>query len=179
MFKLRDSALTDGLDPDSGCHPRRDTDLPHRQVSQSLLQRAVAKVGVDGVLAAFPPSQHAALLAYWPVFARPEQLEPDGDWRVWLILAQYVVSARAALVPRPSRMGPVKYLGCHIALVGRTAADVRDVMVRALLTLWRGGVLNQDEVPLPVPGSARALICCCCWRGAMGQGARRIQPRSL
>jgi phage terminase large subunit-like protein len=59
---------------------------------------------------------------------RPEQLPPGGDWSTWLILAgrgagktragaEWVRSlAEAATVPR-------------IALVGPTAADVRDTMV--------------------------------------------------
>jgi phage terminase large subunit-like protein len=64
----------------------------------------------------------------WASIARPEQLPPDGKWSTWLILAgrgagktrtgaEWVRSlAEAASVPR-------------IALVGPTAADVRDTMV--------------------------------------------------
>ena len=64
----------------------------------------------------------------WLASARPEQIPPPGDWSVWLILAgrgagktrtgaEWVRSlAEAATVPR-------------IALVGPTAADVRDVVV--------------------------------------------------
>lgn len=39
--------------------------------------------------------------------------------------------------------------GSHGALVGATAADVRDVMVRALITPWNGGAL--EEIPVYEP----------------------------
>jgi phage terminase large subunit-like protein len=64
----------------------------------------------------------------WPYRARPEQLPPPGDWRVWLLLAgrgfgktrtgaEFV---RARVGARTAR---------RIALVAPTAADARDVMV--------------------------------------------------
>jgi phage terminase large subunit-like protein len=64
----------------------------------------------------------------WRSIARPEQLPPPGDWSIWLILAgrgagktrsgaEWVRGlAESASVPR-------------IALVGPTAADVRDTMI--------------------------------------------------
>ena len=68
------------------------------------------------------------LEADWQSIARPEQLAPEGNWSTWIYCggrgtgktragAEWVRSlAEAASVPR-------------IALVGPTAADVRDVMV--------------------------------------------------
>jgi phage terminase large subunit-like protein len=64
----------------------------------------------------------------WPYRARPGQLPPPGDWRVWLLLAgrgfgktrtgaEFV---RARVGARTAR---------RIALVAPTAADARDVMV--------------------------------------------------
>jgi predicted phage terminase large subunit-like protein len=64
----------------------------------------------------------------WTFQARPEQLPPDGDWLTWLILsgrgwgktrtgAEFVIEeVRAGRAPR-------------VHLVGRSAADVRDVMI--------------------------------------------------
>ena len=64
----------------------------------------------------------------WTAIARPAQLSPPGDWSTWIIMAgrgfgktragaEWVRSlAEAASVAR-------------IALVGPTAADVRDTMV--------------------------------------------------
>jgi phage terminase large subunit-like protein len=66
----------------------------------------------------------------WQSIARPSQLPPSGDWSIWLVLAgrgfgktrcgaEWVrAQAEAASVAR-------------IALVGPTAADVRDTMVEA------------------------------------------------
>ncbi len=50
----------------------------------------------------------------------------------------------------------MQYPGCHIALIGRTAADVRDVMVRALTTPWVGGALQPHTIPVHSP-STRSL----------------------
>jgi len=79
-------------------------------------------------LASLSVDEKAELLYDWRFWARENQLEPGGDWFVWLILAgrgygksrsgAEWVRARAAAVP-----------GCRIALVARTAADYRDVMV--------------------------------------------------
>ncbi len=81
--------------------------------------------------------QAKQLIHDWNFRARDEQLPPPGDWRVWLLLAgrgfgktrtgaEYV---RARVEARTAR---------RIALVGPTAADVRDVMVEGesgLLTI--------------------------------------------
>lgn len=68
------------------------------------------------------------LLHDWRFWARPDQIAPPGDWRTWLILAgrgwgktrtgaEWVRSEVEA-----GRRG-------RLALIGATAADVRDVMI--------------------------------------------------
>jgi predicted phage terminase large subunit-like protein len=68
------------------------------------------------------------LLHDWRYWARPDQLPPAGDWRTWLILAgrgwgktrtgaEWVRAEVEA-----NRRG-------RLALIGATAADVRDVMI--------------------------------------------------
>ena len=63
----------------------------------------------------------------WAQTARPEQLPPPGDWRVWLILAGRgwgkTRSAAEWCVTKALR-----YPGCRIALVARTIGDARDTM---------------------------------------------------
>jgi phage terminase large subunit-like protein len=64
----------------------------------------------------------------WPLWARREQLPPAGDWSTWLVLAgrgwgktrtgAEWIRSKASELP-----------GCRLALVARTAADARDVMV--------------------------------------------------
>jgi phage terminase large subunit-like protein len=63
----------------------------------------------------------------WEFWARPEQLPPEGDWRVWMILAgrgfgktrALVEWCRAQIEAGHSRGG----------LIARTSADARDVLV--------------------------------------------------
>lgn len=80
------------------------------------------------VLAELRDDEAEALLCDWQAWARKEQLAPGGDWLTWLILsgrgwgktrtgAEWVIG-RARKNPR-----------WRIALVARTAADVRDTMV--------------------------------------------------
>lgn len=64
----------------------------------------------------------------WGLWARDSQLPPEGDWRVWLLLAgrgfgktrSGAEFVRAQVAARKAR---------HVALVAPTAADARDVMV--------------------------------------------------
>lgn len=79
-------------------------------------------------LATITDEQAAALYFDWDIWARPKQREPEGNWRVWLILAGRgfgKTRTGAETTRRKVEEGQAK----RIALVGRTAADVRDVMV--------------------------------------------------
>jgi phage terminase large subunit-like protein len=65
----------------------------------------------------------------WTLWARSKQLEPSGDWDILGLVA-----GKGGGKTRPGaemvRARAEKYPGIRIALVGRTAADVRDVMVQ-------------------------------------------------
>uniref|UniRef100_A0A6H1ZAG4 Putative terminase n=1 Tax=viral metagenome TaxID=1070528 RepID=A0A6H1ZAG4_9ZZZZ len=67
------------------------------------------------------------LLYTWPIWARPEQLPPEGDWSVWLVLAgRGFGKTRLGAEYIRSRVAE----GVHrVALIAETAADARDVMV--------------------------------------------------
>ena len=79
-------------------------------------------------LAELSPAERARALYAWELWARPDQLPPAGDWRVWLL--------RGGRGSGKTRTG-AEWVRAHveagnyrrIALVGRTWADVRDVMV--------------------------------------------------
>src|SRR5215813_58442 len=82
----------------------------------------------DELITALTPAQPRALLHEWLFWARPNQLPPDGNWRVWLLLAGRgfgktrtgAEMIRARAVARTAR---------RFALVAPTAGDARDVMV--------------------------------------------------
>lgn len=64
----------------------------------------------------------------WMHHARPEQKEPEGNWRLWLILAGRgfgKTRTGAETVRLWAQSGRYKRIG----LVGATEADIRDVMV--------------------------------------------------
>lgn len=91
----------------------------------------------------------ASLLQSWEWEARPEQLPPKGDWFVWLLLM-----GRGAGKTRAASEYIVDQIKNHghqrIALVGRTAADVRDVMVTGksgILSIARLRGLNAHHEP--------------------------------
>ena len=64
----------------------------------------------------------------WRETARPDQLLPEGEWTTWLILAGRgwgkTRTGAEAVIEEARRDA-----NARIALVGRTAADVRDVMI--------------------------------------------------
>jgi phage terminase large subunit-like protein len=80
-------------------------------------------------LSSLTDSECERFLYDWRHFlARPNQLAPPGDWRTWLILAGrgFGKSRSGAEWTREQ----VETKKCRrLALVGRTASDVRDVMV--------------------------------------------------
>lgn len=79
-------------------------------------------------LASITDEQAAALYFDWDIWSREKQKEPPGNWRVWLIMA-----GRGFGKTRTGAETTRKYIEAgkagRAALIGRTAADVRDVMV--------------------------------------------------
>jgi len=112
-------------------------------MSQSLKQKflALPKHKQTEFIESLTEAEADALLKSWRYWlARPEQIAPDGDWFVWLVLAgrgfgktrtanEYIVERIVA--------GEAK----QIALVGRTVADVTKTLVRNK----RSGILAVCE----------------------------------
>ena len=78
--------------------------------------------------------QKANLRWHWQFWARPNQLEPEGDWNTWMILAGRGFGKTrigSETIRRwacgSSPLAPGRY--SRIALVAETGADARDVMV--------------------------------------------------
>jgi phage terminase large subunit-like protein len=80
------------------------------------------------VLESLNPDEAEFLTGDWPFWARPEQLPPPGDWRIWLFLGGRGAGktrSGAEWILESVREGAMR----RVALVGATYADVRDVMI--------------------------------------------------
>jgi len=101
---------------------------------------------------ALDPVSRERLLRRWDVWGRPEQQPPPGEWRTWLILAGRgwgKSRTGAEWVRAMATRGRAR----RIALVARTAADVRDVLIEGesgLLAIHRA-----DERPVWEPSRRR------------------------
>jgi phage terminase large subunit-like protein len=115
------------------------------------------------ILASLPQEERDAVLAdlnmedvkwNWQMWGRPEQIAPEGDWNIWVYLA-----GRGAGKTRSAAewvRETAKYTNTgqrRFALVARTAADVRDVIVEG-----ESGIINvtpPSERPLYEPSKRR------------------------
>lgn len=124
------------------------------------------------------PEQLANLKYHWPFWARPNQLEPEGDWNTWLILAgrgfgktRIGAETIRSWVCGPTPLAPGKC--SRIALVAETAPDARDVMV-----LGESGLLavhSKDFRPTYHP-SKRVVV----WpNGAQAWLYNAVEPDQL
>jgi phage terminase large subunit-like protein len=97
----------------------------------------------------------ANLLAWaWNIWARPEQMAPRGDWNIWMVKAGrgWGKTRTGAEWVRERARNPQE----RIHLIGRTAADVRDVMVEGESGLLR--IFPDDERPLYEPSKRRVTF---------------------
>lgn len=96
----------------------------------------------------------AGLAHHWPFWARPKQRAPGGSWRFWLLMAgRGYGKTRCAAEWVRERVEAEIDPAMRIALVGRTAADVRDVMIEG-----RSGILSvfpADRRPEYEPSKRR------------------------
>jgi len=98
----------------------------------------------------------------WSFWARPEQLAPEGAWRIWLFLGGRGAGktrAGAEWILEGIRAGKMR----RVALLGATYADVRDVMIlgeSGLLALARGdgAVFEPSKRRLAWPDGATAHV---------------------
>lgn len=141
-------------------------------VTASTMERVVRAQGPAAVLEGLSVEEREALPYLWRVWARPEQLAPEGDWRTWLIMA-----GRGFGKTRPGaewiRSRAMSGQSPRLHLVGRTAADVRDVMVEG-----ESGILAihpKSERPRYEPSKRRLT-----WpNGCVGTTFSAEEPDSL
>src|SRR4051812_40650230 len=78
-------------------------------------------------LKSLPARLRGAFLLSWEALARPLQQAPEGDWRIWMIMA-----GRGCGKTRAGAqwvLGLAKRPGLRIALVGPTEEETRAVMI--------------------------------------------------
>ncbi len=76
-----------------------------------------------------PTEKDKDVLEYlWPFWARPKQLPPEWAWRIWLLLAGRGFG-KTRCITEWARDRAHRLPGSRGAMVARTAADVRDVLV--------------------------------------------------
>ena len=118
----------------------------------SPLERAVRNSGPDAVLDALSKPEKAALRYMWHLHARASQLPPDGDWLTWLVLTGRgwgKTRVMSEWIRGRIESGEAR----RIALVGRTPADARDVMVEGESGLL--SVFPPDQRPDYEPSKRR------------------------
>ena len=106
----------------------------------------------DQLLNDLTVEQQHAMLYDWSVWRRPKQATPPGDWRVWLILAGRgfgKTRTGAEFIREQVSANTTR----HMALVGATAADVRDTMIEGESGILR--VFPPDERPQYEPSKRR------------------------
>jgi phage terminase large subunit-like protein len=105
-------------------------------VSASLLEEAIDAVGIETIAKALPPGAAKQLEYEWRAWARPEQLAPAGDWRVWLFLAGRGCG-KTRTMNEWLREFAYTHPGARIAIIARTATDVRNTLLEG-----SSGLLN-------------------------------------
>lgn len=129
--------------------------------SQSVAER-IARLPVAEraeALKAFSDKELSELLYDWRGFlARPEQMAPDGDWSIWLIMTGrgWGKTETGAQWVKEQVEGGVK----SIALVAETQKDLEEVMVKRILSIYpqgEGPKVRYKPVRLTWPNGAEAL----------------------
>tara|TARA_R100001463_G_scaffold675_4_gene3096 strand:+ start:16464 stop:17798 length:1335 start_codon:yes stop_codon:yes gene_type:complete len=96
--------------------------------------------------------QKQKLLYHWPTWARPSQLSPEWNWRVWLLLAGRGFGKTRCGAEFIRQEVDGNRAG-HIALIAPTAADARDTMIEGESGLL--GVFPSDQRPTYEPSKRR------------------------
>lgn len=118
------------------------------------MSMSLAQEHSDALLASGTARELAALAHDWRFWSRPEQRAPRTSWRTWLILAGrgWGKTRTGAEAIREAVLAGVQ----RVALVGSTAADVRDVMV-----LGESGICNvfpEAQRPKYEPSKRRIVF---------------------
>lgn len=133
---------------------------------------------IEGFVDTLSESELKALSSDWSLLARPEQLPPDGDWFIWLLLGGRGAGKTRAgaewVHDLATGGGHFNHgRGCsRIALVAETLSDAREIMIDG-----DSGILNIARHQRPAfEASRRRLV----WpNGAIAQIFSSEDPESL
>lgn len=132
----------------------------------------------EELLLRLPAAARDHLGRWWPFFARPDQLPPEGDWLVWLMLGGRGAGKTRAGAEwvRGQALGRWPFAGApveRIALVGETFADVREVMIEGVSGLL--SIHGRRERPEWQPSRRRVV-----WpNGSIAHAFSSEDPESL
>jgi len=106
----------------------------------------------EAVIGSLSSQEKVALLYSWRTWARPSQIAPEWNWRVWLLLAGrgFGKTRCGAEFIRQEVQGN---RAGHIALIAPTAADARDTMIEGESGLL--GIFPPNERPVYEPSKRR------------------------
>lgn len=107
---------------------------------------------LERLLKELPDDLAAQALYTWELWARPDQLEPPGSWRVWLMRSGRGAGKTRAGAEWVRAKAEAGVYG-RFNLVGRTAADVRDTMIEGPSGLL--SVCHPSQRPSYQPGRRR------------------------
>lgn len=122
-------------------------------------------------LALLSDEQAAAMLTDWGFWARPEQMTPPGDWRVWFLNAgRGFGKTRTGAEWVREQVDAGRNRG---ALIGPTAGDVRDVMIEGESGLL--SVFPRHQRPVYEPSKRRITF----YTGAISTCYSADEPERL
>ena len=108
----------------------------------------------DRLLGKYTGAELERLWWDWKFWARPNQLAPDGDWLIWLLLAGRgfgKTRTGAEWIRERVKQGAARW----IALIAKNPADARDVMIEGPAGILR--VSPPDERPRYEPSKRRLV----------------------
>jgi len=120
--------------------------------NSSLMEQAAKRQGAANLYKQFKPEEWEILRYRWRVWARDNQLAPSGDWLIWLIIAGRgfgKTRSAAEYIRQEVESNRTRY----IALVAKTPADARDIMIEG-----ESGILSispSNFKPLYEPSKRR------------------------
>ena len=122
---------------------------------RSVVEEIARRSKPGALFGDFEPARIEELLYDWRLWRRPKQATPPGDWTIWLILAGRGFG-KTRTGAEWVREQVSDRTASRIALVGPTAADVRDTMIEGESGLL--SVFPPDERPRYEPSKRRVTF---------------------